>query len=88
MKRKKKPTPTIKGVNPPYMWTVNIYVAPKWVADGFNLTEDKLNELLMKGYGWMTGDEVNGEIVRAPDKRQISTEQGTPVAGFKPLFED
>jgi hypothetical protein len=72
----------------PYVWTVTIEIDPKWVADGFDLDEDRLEEMLMQELSSATGSEVGGKVLKAPDPKQIRAEQGYKEPGYKPRNPD
>ena len=59
-----------------YEWTVKIRVNAVWVADGFNLTEDRLNSILGEHLDYARSTEYEGEIVKAPNADAIAREQG------------
>lgn len=59
-----------------YEWTAKIKVADVWVADGFELTSERLHEMLMKEIGWCYPSEVDAEVITFPDPQEIKKEQG------------
>lgn len=59
-----------------YEWTAKIRVADVWVADGFELTKERLHEMLMEHIGWCTAGEVEAEVVSSPNPEEIRKEQG------------
>jgi hypothetical protein len=59
-----------------FKWIVSIEVDPLWIADGFNLTEERLNEMLLRELSWAYAHEVKGQIIEAPDPKAILKEQG------------
>ena len=66
-----------------YTWTVKISVADTWVADGFDLTEDRLNDILQRELSYAYSTEVKGEIVKSPNADKIAKEQGYSSANTK-----
>lgn len=72
----------------PYVWTVQIEIDPKWVADGFDLDEDRLRDMLQNTLSCATSCEVGGKVLTAPDPKQIRAEQGCTVDGYKPRNPD
>ena len=59
-----------------YTWTVEVAVHPVWVADGFNLTEERLHGILQRTLDFATSGEVAGRVISAPDPEEIRAEQG------------
>ena len=59
-----------------FKWTVEIEVDEKWVADGFDLTNDNITDRLQSMLPFATSDEVSGKILRAPSKKAIRKAQG------------
>lgn len=68
----------------PYIWKAEftLTVVPCWVADGFDLTEERLNDILQEAFsshlGWSYEGEVvtKGTVTAAPDPARIREEQG------------
>lgn len=53
-------------------WTVEFEVDDIWVADGFNPSEEDMQELLLEG--WLrhaTHNEVKAKIVKKPSDKKI-----------------
>ena len=71
-----------------YTWTVKIHISPIWVADGFDLDNDRLQDMLMSELNCATDSEVSGEVISAPDSKQIRVEQGYNVPGYKARYND
>ena len=67
----------------PYIWTVEIHIDPTWVADGFDLDNNRLEAMLMRELSSATGAEVGGYVLKAPDPKQIRAEQGYTEEGYK-----
>lgn len=59
-----------------YTWTVQISVADTWVADGFDLTADRLKDMVLSDLGYAHDGEVVTKIIRAPKPEDIRKEQG------------
>lgn len=62
-----------------YTWTVEIKVAAPWVADGFNLTDERAKDMVMEDLSWAREDEVRVKVLTAPGYTDIRKEQGFPV---------
>ncbi len=74
--------------NKTYKWTVEIEVDPLWVADGFDLTTDRLQDMLMNELRHATSSEISGAVLKAPDPKQIRAEQGYKEPGYQPFCDD
>lgn len=71
----------------PYYWTITIGVEPIWIADGLDLTADRVEEIMMHAYGHIRGDEFDITIDSAPDPDQMKAEQsGREVNGKLPVI--
>jgi hypothetical protein len=54
-------------------WVVEFKVSPTWVADGFDLTEDRAMEMLSSDLAHaMDGTELGATILSAPDPERIA----------------
>jgi hypothetical protein len=71
-----------------YKWVVEIEVHPRWVADGFNLTEEALINMLSRRLDYAYESEYAAKVLEAPDPKQIRAEQGFQEEGYKPLFNE
>lgn len=72
----------------PYKWVVEIDVAPIWVADGFDLTNDRLRRMLARELPHARGDEIVGSVLASPDPQQIRCEQGHVAPGYSPRYHE
>lgn len=59
-----------------FKWTVSIEVDEVWVADGFNLTADRLHDMVQSDLGFATEGEIVCTIVKAPKPEAIAKVQG------------
>ena len=71
-----------------YTWTVEIKVPPQWVADGLEITDDSLFDMLSTHYGWIPAGAVAGRVLSAPDPRQVRAEQGYKEPGYTALLDE
>ncbi len=72
-----------------YEWTVKITVDPIWVADGFDLDQDRLMDILSRELGYARCHEYGGEVLTTPDADEIRAEQsGRKVGKFEPRIPD
>jgi hypothetical protein len=59
-----------------FKWTVEIEVDEKWVADGFNLTDDRALGMLEKHLAYAYSRELGAKVVEAPPDEEIASVQG------------
>ncbi|MFT0546956.1 hypothetical protein ACMHYO_11510 [Allopusillimonas ginsengisoli] len=61
----------------PYSWIVRFDVAPEWVADGFNLTDERALEMLAETLPYANMSyELAARVLAAPSALRIVREQG------------
>lgn len=59
-----------------FTWTVQFTVHPTWVADGFDLTDERALEMLHNDLAYANEDELEAKIISAPDPDEVAMEQG------------
>ena len=59
-----------------YVWTVEIAIDPQWVADGIDLTSERMQDLLERAFPYLRSSEVRARTIAAPDPDEIALEQG------------
>lgn len=58
-------------------WTVKLSVDESWVADGFELTNERALNMLANDLGWANiGTELAAKVVKAPSQKLIKKLQG------------
>jgi hypothetical protein len=67
-------------MNPPFTWTCEIEIDETWVADGFNLTHDRLDGILRAALPLARGGDIRVRIITAPDADEIRDAQGFKTA--------
>lgn len=72
------PRPSGADGRPLYTWTVQVGVSETWVADGLDLDDERLGDILSAHLGWATSAEYTGKVIAAPPRRDILTAQGYP----------
>lgn len=61
----------------PFTWIVRLDVAPMWVADGFNLSDQRALEMLGKTLGYANmSTELAARVLSAPPALRIAREMG------------
>ena len=59
-----------------FKWLVEFSVDEKWVADGFEMTNDVAFEMLSGHLGWANFDELKAKVVKYPSNKSIKKAQG------------
>lgn len=59
-----------------FKWTVEFTVDETWVADGFELTQERALEMLARDLSFADDHELGARIVSAPDQKAIRKAQG------------
>jgi hypothetical protein len=59
-----------------FRWTVEFTVDETWVADGFELTQERALEMLAKDLSYAYEHELGARIVSEPDQKAIRKAQG------------
>jgi hypothetical protein len=67
-----------------YEWTVRFRVHKSWVADGFNLDDERAKEMLAHDLQFAYGHELDAKVMAAPDPERIAKEQGYKSAAEMP----
>jgi hypothetical protein len=66
-----------------FKWTVELAVEQSWVADGFNLTEERAQEMLADTLPGAYNSELKAKILAAPPLAEILRKQGYTGKGLK-----
>lgn len=72
-KKAAKPTRVVGGF---FKWVVEIEVSETWVADGFDLTNERAKQMMEKELGYSYGSETRAKVLRAPPAAAIAKAQG------------
>ena len=59
-----------------FKWTVQFEVDETWVADGFNLTNERAHEMLANTLTSAYNHELKAKVLSAPDQEKIAKAQG------------
>lgn len=62
-----------------FSWTVRFEVDEVWVADGFNLTDERALEMLQSDLQWADDHELTAKVIRAPSRLRVARVQGYPL---------
>jgi hypothetical protein len=57
-------------------WVVEFEVDEKWIADGFNMTNQKAMGMLENVLPFASGVEFKATVIKAPDNKLIRKIQG------------
>jgi hypothetical protein len=59
-----------------FKWTLSVEVDETWVADGFDFTPDRVQEMSESLIAYAYPSEVKVKVVTAPDPRDVRRAQG------------
>jgi hypothetical protein len=60
-----------------FKWTVEFSISENWVADGFDLTDERALSMLSRDLGFAyEGTEIQAKVVKAPSQAKILKAQG------------
>lgn len=59
-----------------FTWTIEIQVDPIWVADGFELDDERATDMLNRELPYADGHEFKAKVLTSPRRRDILTAQG------------
>lgn len=60
-----------------FKWTVEFEVDECWVADGFELTDERALDMLSHDLGWANvNTELGAKVIKSPDQEKIAHAQG------------
>lgn len=59
-----------------FKWTVELTVDETWVADGFDLTDERALAMLAGDLSYAYGYELGAKVLKAPKKDDILKAQG------------
>jgi len=59
-----------------FKWTVEFAVAETWVADGFDLDEERALAMIENALPFAYGHEFKAKVIKAPAKAEILKAQG------------
>ena len=57
-------------------WTVEFSVESSWVADGFDLTDERAKEMIASDLAYAFGHEVKAKVTKYPDALKVAKLQG------------
>lgn len=62
-------------------WTVEFAVDSSWVADGFDLTDERAKEMLAYDLRYAYGHELGAKVIKSPSAERIARLQGAYTTG-------
>ena len=62
-----------------YVYTVRLTVAPDWIADGFDLTDEQALEMLANRLPFAHGHELTAKVIDSPNATDVARLQGGKV---------
>lgn len=62
-----------------FKWTIEIEINEVWVADGFEITADRIQEMIQEALGFSREEETRVSVIAAPHPDEIRKAQGYEV---------
>ena len=62
-----------------FKWVVEFTVSENWVADGFNISNQKAMRMIEEVLPFASGAEFSAKVIKAPDEKLIKLTQGYTV---------
>ena len=59
-----------------FVWVVEFEVSETWVADGFDLDDERAETMLQTDLAYARSDEIGARVIRAPAPTEIRKAQG------------
>jgi hypothetical protein len=59
-----------------FKWVVEFEVTENWIADGFNITNQKATGMIEQALPFASGAEFSAKVIKAPDAKLIRKTQG------------
>lgn len=53
-------------------WTVQFSVDPSWVADGFNLDDERAHLMIQNDLGYAYPSETAAKVIKSPSEKLIA----------------
>ena len=69
-----------------FTWTVKFTVHPTWVRDGFDLDNDRALQMLSHDLSYAHSDELEAEVIEAPDADEVAMEMGYKDAAHRKVM--
>jgi hypothetical protein len=66
-----------------FKWVVEFDVDESWVADGFDLTDERAKEMIERALPYSYASETNAKVLKAPSQRSIMEKQGYTEADIR-----
>ena len=61
-----------------FKWVVKFEVTENWVEDGFNIDQDRANDIIANALPFANGAEFKATVLKSPDAKLIRKIQGYP----------
>ena len=58
-----------------FKWVVEFEVTETWVEDGFDINEDRAQDMLANALPYAYGHELKAKVIKAPDPKYIKKAQ-------------
>lgn len=61
-----------------FRWTLEIEIDETWVADGFDLTDQRAHDMLCAALGYAASTEIRCRVTKRPPMADVNIVQGSP----------
>lgn len=62
-----------------HKWTVEIAVAETWVEDGFDITDERMHDIMTSTLSWAYGHEIACKVLTRPPDEDVAKAMGYPT---------
>jgi hypothetical protein len=59
-----------------FYWDVRLGIHKTWVADGADMTDDRVQDILEHHLGYARSDELKAQVLRRPSDKAVAAEMG------------
>lgn len=59
-----------------FKWTIEVEMDEAWVADGFDMTDERVSNMLQAYMPHVYGHEVGGRVLKRPPDEAVAKAQG------------
>ena len=66
-----------------FKWTIEIEVDESWVADGFDMDDERAKEMLAQNLPYAYNSELAAKVLKSPSKAAIMKVQGYAESEIK-----
>jgi hypothetical protein len=64
-----------------FRWVVEFAIDSSWVADGFEIDDERAHEMLAKAVPYAFNTEIEAKVISAPTREHVARVQGYAIKG-------